>query len=615
MGHERIILCSGINPPGLAGRPKEIERLNLWKTKDGINVTLPVSDLDQKFWHDISPAFLDLIEIATYVYTADQAVGRGGKEVETFGAGWRRSFIFHIPVRMAELWGSPKVTGILTETLSFLSDDYYEFHFYPAQGAPEYQQYLKFSNAAGKSFQPKQVVLYSGGLDSLAGAITEALDEKERVVLVSHRPTFKFETLRDEIAQKLAKRAGDLKPLYVPVRIHKDSEIGTEPTQRSRSFLYASLAATVAQMVGLDGIRFYENGVVSLNLPPCEQIIGSRATRTTHPRVLRGFQSLFSEISGRKFTVQNPFAWKTKGEIIKVILDHGCGDLIKPSRSCASTWERTKQHTHCGICSQCVDRRVAMIATGAEEFDPVGQYEVDIVKESIPDEKERIMMVSYFERANEFRNIKTADQLLEKYNEVADALRYADKNADSALSKILDLHQRHAAEVRKTAVILLQRHADDLLGRTLPDDCLVRILNDTNSATVLPAVEVKPVEKKKRANLPAAGGFGRLRYENNFDDIWVGNTHYDLRNRNTARYCIQFLYMMGAFDRESGCHLEKEIDPYVREMAKLDDLPASSDGNLRIQRYFNDPDKKYHNLRNELVKSAGRNGCFYLQVN
>lgn len=45
-------------------------------------------------------------------------------------------------------------------------------------------------------------------------------------------------------------------------------------------FLYAALA------VGRDSLRVYENGVVGLNLPLVGQLVGSRASRTTHPRSL-----------------------------------------------------------------------------------------------------------------------------------------------------------------------------------------------------------------------------------------------------------------------------------------------------------------------------------------
>jgi len=57
------------------------------------------------------------------------------------------------------------------------------------------------------------------------------------------------------------------KPFHVPVWINKEKALGREFTQRTRSFLYASLAAVVARIFDLWRIRFYENGVVSINLP------------------------------------------------------------------------------------------------------------------------------------------------------------------------------------------------------------------------------------------------------------------------------------------------------------------------------------------------------------
>ena len=39
-------------------------------------------------------------------------------------------------------------------------------------------------------------------------------------------------------------------------------------------------------MLGLNRVHFYENGIISLNLPVCAQVVGGRATRTTHPRVM-----------------------------------------------------------------------------------------------------------------------------------------------------------------------------------------------------------------------------------------------------------------------------------------------------------------------------------------
>jgi hypothetical protein len=95
--------------------------------------------------------------------------------------------------------------------------------------------------------------------------------------------------------------------LHRPVWAHRQGLAGREYTQRTRSFLFASLAFAVARVLKLDRIRFYENGVLSLNLPISEQAVGARATRTTYPKVLKGFAQLFGLLLERDFVVENPF--------------------------------------------------------------------------------------------------------------------------------------------------------------------------------------------------------------------------------------------------------------------------------------------------------------------
>lgn len=108
---------------------------------------------------------------------------------------------------------------------------------------------------------------------------------------------------------------------------------------------------------------------------------------------------------------------------------------------------------------------------------------------------------------------------------------------------------------------------------------------------------------------------GRFRYRDGFDQVWVGDELYDLRRRAKARFCLQYLVKTQAFNAASGRHLEKEIDPFVREKCQLPPLPAMSKSHLRIQHFFHDPSRKLSKLRVDLVKPAGRNGRFYLQVN
>jgi 7-cyano-7-deazaguanine synthase in queuosine biosynthesis len=120
----------------------------------------------------------------------------------------------------------------------------------------------------------------------------------------------------------------------------------------------------MANLFGLNKIRMYENGVVSLNLPISAQLIGARASRTTHPQVLKGFGELFSLILEKLFLVENPFLWKTKSDVVKILVEASCADLIKYSASCSHVREMTTLHTHCGKCSQCIDRRIAVLAPG-----------------------------------------------------------------------------------------------------------------------------------------------------------------------------------------------------------------------------------------------------------
>jgi len=50
-----------------------------------------------------------------------------------------------------------------------------------------------------------------------------------------------------------------------------------------------------------------------MNLPVCAQVVGDSGRRvTTHPRVLAGFEKLFSLVAGSRFRVENPFVWDTK---------------------------------------------------------------------------------------------------------------------------------------------------------------------------------------------------------------------------------------------------------------------------------------------------------------
>ena len=241
---------------------------------------------------------------------------------------------------------------------------------------------------------------------------------------------------------------------------------------RTRSFLYASLAATVARMYDLDRIRFYENGITSINLPICEQVVGARASRTTHPQTVQGLAQLFSLLVEGAFQVENPFIWKTKTDAVNLIGDAGCAALIKHARSCMHTISSTKSQPHCGRCSQCIGRRFGTLASRYAEFDPTETYKVDLLTGERPTGEDRTLVESYAKTALEIDKMSDVE-FFDRFPEATRVLQYLDGTANETGSKLLDLHQRHAHQVVGVINRAIADHATDLWQKKLPDSCLI----------------------------------------------------------------------------------------------------------------------------------------------
>jgi hypothetical protein len=344
-------------------------------------VRFRLEEVRRAIWRGIPAVLRDLLDLAAYVYAADQALTRadGGRvDGDEIGAGWRRTFRFRVPVRQPDVWSYHAVQDALVSILSFLSEDEYTFEFSHLRHDRSLDGFIDFDTTPFSGVV-EEVVMFSGGLDSLAGAVTEAVVERHQVLLLNHRSTEKLGRWHAALLRGLAARAGNRAPLHIPVRVNKVKRLGKEFTQRTRSFLFAALGATFARLIGLDRLRFYENGVTSLNLPPSAQVVGARASRTTHPRVLAGFERLLSAVLGRRFEIENRFLWDTKADVVRRIASAGCADLIGMSTSCGHTWARGQGQTHCGVCSQCIDRRFAVLAANQADNDPAGGYAVNLL--------------------------------------------------------------------------------------------------------------------------------------------------------------------------------------------------------------------------------------------
>jgi hypothetical protein len=497
MQDKRYIICGNAAfniPPGFV---ETALRFHLHGSDDDFKVTLNIADIHRSLYRDVPTRFHDLLEIATYVYCADHSWPRGQRDADTFGANWRRHFHFVIPVEDTAFWNRPAVKSCLADVLGFLSDDLYEFDFVGPPDRPALQQFLSFNEKGELLGFPEQVLMFSGGLDSLGGAVEEIVNRKRRVVLVNHRSSTKLDKIYRRLAEKLDERAPECPlPYHVRVTIHKKKWMNKDYMQRGRSFLYACIGATIARMLGQNNVRFYENGVISMNLPIAAQVVGGKATRTTHPRVIHGFQRLLEMVAGGPFVFETPFILKTKGEVVKLIADAGCQDMIADSISCTHTWEISTAHPHCGTCSQCVDRRFAVLAAGVEEHDPLDKYLADVftdvrtMKSGKQRDEDRLLYAGYLERSNEVEHVRDVVDLMVRFPETARVINYLPGQQESVARQVLDLYKRHAAEVKAVMKKMFALHAQAIFERTLPATSLMRMAYESHLPVSAPAVPV-----------------------------------------------------------------------------------------------------------------------------
>ena len=524
MSESRLVLCGGAGPRRSKTADKAV-KLDLHSEKKA-NVNLKVHDISQRMSAGLPDVLVDLLEVATYVFCADQATTRG-TAFDT-GEKWHRSFKFFIPVRQPDLWSSDPIRTALVDVLSFLSDDDYEFSFSELKKRPSEQLYFESFVA---DFAADEVALFSGGLDSLAGALQATLGDKRRVALVSHRSSTKKEPAVEQLVTDLRTRCGADRLVHVPVWITKDEHLGREYTQRSRSFLYAALGTTVASMLGRDGFSFYENGVTSLNLPVSPQLVGSRATRTTHPKAIEGFTTFLSALLKKPFAVRSPFIWRTKTDIVKMIADLGCRDLIRHSRSCTRTFEATKLWPHCGTCSQCVDRRFAVLAAGLADEDPVEAYKVDLLTGERDVGEQRTVVEQFVQRATKMSGA-SEEKFYTDFSEASRVLRHVGLPVQDAANKVREMHDRHAKDVLSVIDGGIAAHATELRTGKLKNSCLI----------VLAATG--PYAGATTSQPPT------FRREGQFWRVWFDNETTTLEDSVGVRYIARLLATPGD---EIGC--------------------------------------------------------------
>jgi 7-cyano-7-deazaguanine synthase in queuosine biosynthesis len=443
------VLCGGASRKEA---PADALRLQLGRG-DGHEIGVDIEGLEDVLTGTLPERLRDLICIAAFILGADCATSRGTSLSVDDGRSWRRDFRFVIPVQEPEFWNDPEVVALLQDHIGFLSDDVYTFEF--VKGAGWEGRQVGFLPTSGRTFVPWKhidtVMLFSGGMDSFAGAVQECVAQGRNVLLVSHQHD-RVKGVQKRLVDDLRRKAKGGGPWHVGIEFSKGiNSRWPEHSQRSRSFLFASIAAAVAHLCQQKGIKFYENGIIALNLPVTEQLVGARSTRTVHPRVVEGFQLILSCVMGDTFTVVNPFIEKTRADVARIIRDEGASDLLRYTWSCARVRHAKKNEPFCGVCSQCVDRQFSVRIAGLLEHEPESLYETRLFDDELKTDAGIQQALGYVSAASVFASLATPTELASRYGAVSDALpplaRLWECTLDEARARLLALHRRQGVEV------------------------------------------------------------------------------------------------------------------------------------------------------------------------
>ena len=227
-----------------------------------------------------------------------------------------------------------------------------------------------------------------------------------------------------------------------------------------------------------------------------------------------------SDVAGRRFQVDNAFLWKTKSDVVELIAKAGCAELIAESISCTHTWDITNEQSHCGYCSQCIDRRFAVMAAGQEQYDPLRQYRMDVFTESRSKHdhvnEDKTLFASYLERANEVNTVDGPLQFLKSFPEVARSLQYVEGDPGACLQRCYELYRRHAGEVNRVIDQMIALHGPAVRERRLPVDAMLRMVYESvlpTSVPVIPAQEDKLPDNIFRRR----GGAWQVRFQGKRD--------------------------------------------------------------------------------------------------
>lgn len=466
---------------------------------------------------------LDLLQIAAYIYCADRLSHRGDRD-SLSNRSWARSFKIHIPVLDYSFW-SVNTIKKMSEALTFMTGDRkYEFEFTEATINPLEKEDIQSTLFSEKYIsldeaESSDIMLFSGGLDSLAGAIEHLnLNPDRKICLVSHKSNNGTTRTQNTLAKALIEKYGDRITQYGFECHNRKGNPSKDESQRTRMFLFSSIAFAICHCYNKEEFFVYENGITSINLSKQMDVINARGSRTTHPKTIGLLKSFFHCFSP-DFQIRTPYYAKTKAEVLDVFKTYNEERLISSSVSCSSTRNKPKSMSqHCGCCSQCIDR---IFATYAVELNEVDNIYADNIVTKIPNQetKQRVINTLYLACAEISlgRDIFFSNHP----DELMDVIEYwPGNNPDDKLEDIYSLFCNFGDSM--ISALKRIRFLYDDPAKHYSEDSLLHIISNKKYLNPPISLKVEEIDSFLKTSLPMMFKSSKPKNENDFNDKVAG---------------------------------------------------------------------------------------------
>ncbi|MGK7941619.1 MAG: 7-cyano-7-deazaguanine synthase [Crocosphaera sp.] len=300
----------------------------------------------------------DLIDLAVAISASDRLVKQPFDKHQC-------QIKVELPIRHPDLFNASSLQEKLENLMYWTTGSQWTFEFTKRPNKKRsFEQNklpLEFSS------EVKEVALWSGGLDALAGLYTRLCNNtKTSFILCGSGSNNKVYAHQKQTFTAINSLFPNCLTLYrIPIRFSNSKTHKKNDISRARGVVFTLMGVACAYLMGQKVLNIYENGIGAINLPYRSSALGLDHSRSVHPRTLLMVGELVSELLGESFKIQNPFLFWTKGQMCQALTTNDKIDLPSLTKSCDRPYHENP--SQCGCCSSCLLRKQALAAAGIKD--------------------------------------------------------------------------------------------------------------------------------------------------------------------------------------------------------------------------------------------------------